>query len=372
MEATAINSAVHEDAVARMRRLQSERRAKGGDVMMNVLSAYFTTPRDRLLEAELDNLIDAFLLSQDALEGDANRRVGRLREGRALTVMGESGAGKSRSLDRLFLKRAEFAGYGDPNGDGMLISVTAPSPCTLRLLGMSVLAALGYETARELKENVVWDLVHHQLELRGVRFLHIDELQHVLQSRNQLEITKVQDTLKGLMQHRQWPVWLILSGRPNIAAMLSSDEQVWRRNRNVVFEDLTLERDAGLVRRLITVYGMEKGGLDIGNLATDEFIARLLHASILRFGIAIELIQDAVRHALLLEATTLAVEHFAAAYASRTGCPPDRNIFLVAQDWHLIDPREGLQRKDPADIVVPDEKAKETKKTKAPRDVRNK
>lgn len=51
---------------------------------------------------------------------------------------------------------------------------------------------------------------------------------------------------------------------------------------------------------------------------------------------------------------------------------PDRNIFLVAQDWHLIDPREGLQRKDPADIVVPDEKTKETKKTKAPRDVRNK
>jgi len=369
MEASAPSSVPPEDAVARMRRLQSERRAKGGDIMKNVLSAYFLTPRDRLLEAELDNLVDAFLLSRDALEDDATRRVGRLREGRALTVVGAPGTGKSRTLDRHFLKREEFAGYGNPSADCMLISVTAPSPCTLRLLGMSVLAALGYETSRELRENVVWDLVHHQLELRGVHFLHIDELQHVLQSRNQLEIGKVQDTLKGLMQHRQWPVWLILSGLPGIATMLSDDEQVWRRTRHVVFEDLTLERDADLVRRLISVYGAEKGGLAVDNLAKDEFIARLLHAGIFRFGIVIELVQDAVRHALLLESATLAVEHFAAAFAARTGCVPDRNIFTATEDWHLIDPRGALQRQDPADVAIPEKK---TKKPKAPRDVRNK
>jgi hypothetical protein len=369
METTIPDPVIHEDAIARMRRLQSERRLRGGDVMAGVLSAYFGTPRDRLLEAELDNFVDAFLLSQDAEAGDATRRVGRLREGRALTVSGGPGTGKSRTLDRHFLKREEFAGYCDRNSDCMLISITAPSPCTLRLLGMSVLAALGYETTRELKANAVWDLVHHQLELRGVRFLHIDELQHVLQSRNPLEIAKVQDTLKGLMQHRQWPVWLILSGLPGIATMLSSDEQVWRRARHVVFEDLTLERDAELVRRLISFYGADKAALSIGNLANDEFVTRLLHAAIFRFGIAIELIQDSIRHALLLGSATLGVEHFAAAFAARTGCVPDRNIFTMPQDWHLVDPREALHRKDPADAPVKDKK---TKTPKAPRDVRNK
>lgn len=370
METTVPDLATHEDAIARMRRLQSERRARGGDVMASVLSAYFGTSRDRLLEAELDNLVDAFLLSEDAGNSDAARRVGRLREGRALTIVGESGTGKSRTLDRHFLKREEFAGYGAPNSDCMLISVTAPSPCTLRLLGMSVLAALGYETTRELKENVVWDLVHHQLELRGVRFLHIDELQHVLQSRNQLEIAKVQDTLKGLMQHRQWPVWLILSGLPAVATMLSGDEQIWRRSRHVTFEDLTLERDVSLVRRLVAFYGAEKASLSIESLADDEFIARLLHAAMYRFGVVIELVQDAIRHAVLLGSSALEVEHFAAAFAARTGCVPDRNVFTAGSlDWHLIDPREGLQRKDPADSTAKDEKKK---KPRAPRDTRNK
>lgn len=373
MDVTIPDAAPREDAVARMRRLQSERRARGGNIMAGVLSAYFGTPRDRLLEAELDNLVDAFLLSQDALDGDPKRRVGRLREGRALTVVGGPGTGKSRTLDRHFMKREEFAGYGNPSADSILISVTAPSPCTLRLLGMSVLAALGYQTSRHLKENVVWDLVHHQLELRGVHFLHIDELQHVLQSRNDLEIAKVQDTLKGLMQHRQWPIWLILSGLPGIATMLSGDGQIWRRTRHVTFEDLALERDAPLVRRVVSFYGSEKAALSIENLADDEFIARLLHAAIYRFGIVIELVQDAIRHALLSGSDALGVEHFAAAFAARTGCLPDRNVFTAdTLDWHLIDPRDGLQRKDPTEADVPQDEPKKQKKRKAPRDVRNK
>ncbi|WP_046866788.1 ATP-binding protein [Microvirga massiliensis] len=370
MKATGSDDVVREDAVSRMRRLQSERRARGGDVMAGLMSAYFGTPRDKVLEAELDTLIDSFLLAEDAA-GDRSRRVGRLREGRALTVMGESGVGKSRALDRHFLKREEFAGYGDRNADCILVSVTTPSPCTLRLLGMTVLAALGYEITRELKENVVWDIAHHQLALRGIRFLHIDELQHVLQSRNAVEIKKVQDTLKGLMQHTEWPVWLILSGLPSIGSMLCGDEQVWRRARHVVFEDLTLERDAALVRRVIAFYGSEKAGLSVESVTNDGFVARLLHAAINRFGIVIEVIQDAIRHALLLGSDALGTEHFAAAYAGRTGCLPEWNVFTAAAtDWHLIDPRAALQRKDPAG----GDGSEDTKptRTRNPRDRRNK
>ena len=43
-----------EDPVSRMRRLRSERRSRSSGVMAGVLSAYVTTPRDKVLEAEQD------------------------------------------------------------------------------------------------------------------------------------------------------------------------------------------------------------------------------------------------------------------------------------------------------------------------------
>ncbi|MEH2469262.1 hypothetical protein V1281_001486 [Nitrobacteraceae bacterium AZCC 2161] len=331
-----------EDPVSRMRRLRSQQRASVSGTMAQLHSAYFGTERDKLLDEEMNFLIDAFL-EAEAVED--NRRVGRLREGRALTVTGDSGAGKSRALERLFLKREEFADYGRKEADCPLVSVTAPSPCTLRLLGESILKAIGYPVERKLDENVAWDLVHKNLALRRVRFLHIDELQHVFQSRNSLEIGKVQDTLKGLMQDKEWPVWLILSGLPSIATFLAKDPQVWRRTRHVVFRNLQLPNDGPMVRRLMTFYAKEKGGRSVEIAKDGEFIARLLHAAMGRFGVVIELIQDAVGQALRLAEGELSIEHFGAAYAARTGCIRDENVFLVATDWDLID-TSGLQGAD--------------------------
>ncbi|MGO4389077.1 ATP-binding protein [Microvirga sp. 2YAF29] len=362
-----------EDTIARMRRLQSERRARSSAVMAGVLSAYITTPRDKILEAELDGLIDSFLLAQQAVDDGLPRQVGRLREGRALTLTGQSGAGKTRTLERHFLKREEFNGYGDRNADCILVSVSTPSPCTLRLLGMEVLAALGYETSRRLEENVVWDMVQSQLALRQVRFLHIDELQHVLQTRNPVEIGKVQDTLKRLMQNRTWPVWLILSGLPEIGRFFADDEQVWRRSRHVTFDDLILEEDASLVCRLITSYAQDKAHLSTDTVMGDSFIARLLHAALGRFGILIEIIQDAIREALLRESEALTVEHFAAAYMARSGCLPEENLFTAESHWWLIKPREGLVHKYAGDGVKEDSEhcGRNEGKQPKPRDRRN-
>lgn len=328
-----------EDPVSRMRRLRSRQRESVSGTMTKLHSAYFGTERDKLLDEETSILIDAFL-EADAAED--HRRVGRLREGRALAVTGESGAGKSRALERLFLKREEFTDYGRKESDCPLVSVTAPSPCTLRLLGESILKAIGYPVERRLDENVAWDLVRKNLALRRVRFLHLDELQHVFQSRNTLEIGKVQDTLKGLMQDKEWPVWLILSGLPSIATFLAKDPQVWRRTRHVVFSNLQLPDDGAMVRRLITFYAKEKGDRSVEIVKDGELIARLLHAAMGRFGVVIELIQDAVAQALRLADSELKIEHFAAAYAARTGCIRDENVFLAATNWELID-TSGLQ-----------------------------
>lgn len=357
---TDTNQAVREDAVARMRRLRSERRSGRSGIMADVLSAYFgTKSRDETIEKELDHLIDAFIRVEDAAAGAASRRVGRLREGCALSIIGESGAGKTRISERHFHKREEFAGYGDRDANCILVSVTAPAPCTLALLGHEILKALGYETERQLRENVVWKLVRHHLRLRGVRFLHIDELQHLVRSRNPVEIGKVRDTLKNLMQDKERPMWLILSGTREIAVLVSPDPepeethgadreavQVWRRSRYVNLEDLTVGRDAELVRRMIAFYCGEKAKVSVEGLATDDFIARLLHAALNQFGIAIEFIQDAIEQALDAEKPAIELTHFADAYASRTGCRQDENVF-TAREWWLIDPRKAVRRESP-------------------------
>lgn len=323
-----------EDPIARMRRLRSQQRSTLSATMTQIQSAYFGTERDNLLEDEISILIDSFLEFEAA---EAIRRVGRLREGRALTVTGASGAGKSRALDRVFLKRGEFQGYGKKESDCLLVSVVAPSPCTLRLMGESILKALGYPLERRLEENVAWDLVRKTLALRQVRFLHIDELQHVLQSRNAVEIGKMQDTLKGLMQDKDWPVWLILSGLPKVSTFLAHDIQVRRRTRHVVFRDLNFPDDIPMVRRLITFYAKDKGGRGAAIAQDNDLIGRLLHAARGSFGIVIELIQDAVGYAIRLDDSELLSEHFAAAYAARTGCIRENNVFVVATDWDLID-----------------------------------
>lgn len=346
-----------EDPFSRMRRLRSQQRADVSGAMTPLLSAYFGTERDKILDDELSLLIDSFL-EAEAVED--SRRVGRLREGRALTVTGVSGAGKSRALERLFMKRDEFLGYGKKESDCPLVSVITPSPCTLRLLGEEILKAVGYPVERTLKENVVWGLVHQNLALRRVRFLHIDELQHVVQSRNSVEVGKVQDTLKALMQDKDWPVWLILSGLPSVSTFLAKDPQVWRRTRHVVFRDLELPGDVRVIRKLIEFYGKDKGGRTVGISDDADFLGRLRHAASGRFGVIVELIQDSVRQALSLGDSSLLVDHFIAVYAARTGCVRDNNVFAAPVDWDLIDTSGIWDTDNPA--LEDEQPGKESKK----------
>lgn len=134
MSTTETNYVETKDVVGHMREFQSEERIRRNKIMTGVLSAYFGTPRDRTLEAEMDELIDSFILTRDAAELEESCQLGRLGEGRALVVVGESGAGKTRSLQRLFSRRQEFAPSEGGDGHRVLITVSAPPPAPLDCL----------------------------------------------------------------------------------------------------------------------------------------------------------------------------------------------------------------------------------------------
>lgn len=288
-----------------------------------ILRRYFRSPRDKSLEPAIGYLLRHLKDVESAVAENAN---GRLGEGRALALLGEAGAGKSRALQYVF-KRHEFK---EPRPGGLvapLVSVAAPSPCTLRQLGNAVLDALGYHATRDLKENVVWDVIRQQVKVLGIRFLHIDELQHLFQVNDQNEIAKVRNTLKNLMQQRDWPLFLIVSGLPEVYRHLEEDEQIKRRTSFVRFESLG-ESEAHYLRQAIAVFGGQLAELDTRTLADVDIASRLLVAGSHQLGTCIEIIQDAVREACEKDSAQLLIEHFATVYATRSGCRPDDNPFI--------------------------------------------
>ena len=113
-------------------------------------------------------------------------------EGRILVLTGETGAGKSRSLKRLFRQRREQV-------EQVLVSVVAPSPCTLMQLGRKLLPELGYPIQRDRKEHLIWEDVRRRIDARGIRIVHIDEMQHVTQTANTDQKTRVLNTIKSLI-----------------------------------------------------------------------------------------------------------------------------------------------------------------------------
>ncbi len=299
---------------------------------------YYPHARDKVLLDQLNKLLDDFEDFDEIAAQAGLGRVGRLNEGRAVVVVGESGAGKSRSLERAFAN----LGMTDRSDKTFVVSVRAPSPCNLKQLGLEILDGLRYPVERDLRENVVWRLVREQLAMRKISFLHIDELQHLTQLNNPAEALKVCDTLKGLMQNSDWPMWLILSGMPNLARIIESDFQLRRRSSFVRLDQLTAcKEDLKEIRKVLVNFG-HKAELSLDDLPIPELASRLLHGTEGRLGYLIEVVQEAFSLTLQEWRQTPLMGDFERAYESKTGCRPEHNVFADGVEWQNVDVRNTL------------------------------
>jgi len=288
--------------------------------------SYLKTARDGELEAELERLIDTSSLILH----------GRRAEGRALVVVGQSGAGKTHAIRRLIESRRELLPENLPLGMSMpIVSITAPSPCTLKQLGVELLRVLGYPIERDIRENVAWSRVREQLRLRKVRIVHIDEAQHAVRLMNTQEIQKLSDTFKNVMQQPDWPVCLVLSGLPSLTEFAQRDIQLGRRCRFFSFDAVTFPRHAKRIRYIVDRVSLNGAGLPTRGLEADEFLARLCRAAEGQFGRIVQICRSAAEDAILSDAPAIQVEHFASAYGATTGCAADANIFSV-RDWEFV------------------------------------
>jgi hypothetical protein len=318
---------------------RSAHRLAVDEMMMKVQKTYVgMSSRDDNLVESIEYVIDGWARTMSAKGRGAAFAVGKLAEASVLFVVGESGAGKSRALERAFHKTPEFGGYGDPDAPCPLITVLVPSPFTLRAFAVSIYNAVGAysEELEEIRESVIWSGARKILVGR-VAVLHIDEAQNLMESRNPVEIEKARNALRNLVQNKEWPVSLILSGTPTLYKLMG-EFQVGRRKEAFVVEPL--DPDSGYDRQILCnalENFCKKAGISSGGtLTNDNMMDRLLHASLNRLGVAIDLMHLAIRKALRDSDKSLSKAHFVDAFARRTGCRPNENIFGVADGYRAI------------------------------------
>ncbi|MDA9509429.1 hypothetical protein XI09_33295 [Bradyrhizobium sp. CCBAU 11386] len=302
------------------------------NVMERIRSQYAKSPRDKMLAEAVDALLEAAVQRADpgSPPGFNNRA-----RGSGLVLLGPTGVGKSRALERYFKKHPILRGYDDPTSASPLLSVAAPSPCTSMQLARMILRDSGYPIERDLPAHRLWEMVWERMDLLKRFILHIDELQHVTQHMSEKDRQEVANLLKHGMYGRR--ISLIVSGVNALVPFLEFDPQLLRRLTIKHFKPLDAETIPDL-RRAVEDYASAAGLVLDTQDQTErpDFYARLAHAGLHAFGYSIVLTQLAIDHALKLGTQELNREHFITIFAEKSGFTLDRNVFR-ADRWHEID-----------------------------------
>ncbi len=332
------------DPTAPVRALQSEITRRRSALMEKVRKVYALTPRDTLLQNAFDELLEDLAERRDgrSAHGASNRNECNL-----LVVIGESGAGKTTAVRRMLDKHALQNGY-DVNAPGCQIAmVTAPLTCNLAELGRETLRTLGLPTLRKRVDGPeVWRRCRERIRDLGILVIHFDEMQHVVQTVNEVEIQKVRNVVKGLLVDDKHPVALIISGTPATVRLLEADRQVARRGRWIELSTLNPSTDSKMVAKF-TAKLAEEAELCI---AVEEAMAvapRIIHAGLRQLGVVAEEIHNAIRVALRCGDSHLRCQHFGEAFANRTGNLTPFNPYL-AENWRAVDAGRVLATDAPA------------------------
>ncbi|RJE82580.1 AAA family ATPase [Paracoccus onubensis] len=269
--------------------------------------------------------------------------AGVIAEARCVALIGASGSGKTTAARHLITTLPEVVSNDLETGRMDVASLSVPTPATLKFVGQTTLAALGFPLRREKTAQTIWDMVKDHLAARQTLFLHYDEAQDLSRHQTPKELNSVVSTLKSLMQHPVWPVGLILTGTEELKTIINHDSQLARRVFPVEFPQLNPLLDTDRVIHLLNHYTERAGMSGSDDVATAEFAARLIHAADREFGLLIELAISALEEAMRSDAEKLEIVHFTQMFRKRSGCIDGLNPF-VAADFERIDCRRLLDR----------------------------
>ncbi|MBX3531704.1 MAG: ATP-binding protein [Rhizobiaceae bacterium] len=307
-------------------------------------SSYITTPRDAELNDRIDGLIRRVLTRKD-LNAELSRE-NRLK-GRAEIIVGGSGAGKTRAIEKAILRQSSLRPTDGAEPTRPLLSINAPENPSPRALYMRLLNATGYPLVSVPSTEVVLQRFKSQALKLGVVIIHVDDAANLIVGQDSFRRRRAAERMaacfRGLMEDDN-PISLIISGLDPVLDLVRYDEAFGRRAEVLNFYPVRENEIKSLAR---TIHDRAKtAGLAFA--PEKEMIERLVHAASGQLGLALEMSWQAM--AVATERCTSAAAprnlesvDFAAIYHRRTACGFGLNVFETP-DWRRIDTSETIPR----------------------------
>lgn len=256
--------------------------------------------------------------------------IGGRFEARGIVVIGESRQGKSTEIETM-LKAFNDGTTIMPDGrTAKIVSCLLSGKVTWKDLGVVILEVLGYPLRGHNSQTEIWSKVRKYAELQGVVGIHFDECQHVFTAGETATNQKILDSFKSLLKDQNWPLMLIFSGIPSLATHIKKEEQLDRLLRTVSFAGIDLFQTADMeeLLHLVFSYG-DKAGLEVDDLATEDFLHRLAFAACHRWGLVIELLIEAFILAAFTSDKVCVIEHFSEAFSEISNFPVGYSPFTL-------------------------------------------
>jgi len=309
-----------------------DRKVKG--TLELVKGVYVPCGRDKVLDKICRRFVVRMLANRD----------GKRDDGRVFLITGESGAGKSRAIERMLAQNPALQSHARSFGVVKpVISVSLTGPCTLKILGRMILREAGYPIRQKIEQGELWDMLPQLLHVKKVLIIHIDETQHMLRhTESDQERKNLAKAFKGVMNYKAWPISFIMSGMPGTTELARLDEQIERRASFAFLPDISLPDERELVVRIIQQLS-DVACLDAGDIISSDMPERIAHAAKYRYGRTAQVVVGAIQIALDHCDKTLSRDHFAMFYLDHSHARglDQMNPFLV-DDWQRLDPGSFL------------------------------
>lgn len=238
-----------------------------------------------------------------------------------------------------------------------IVSAIVPGKAGVKETCRAVLDKLDYPTRGERTEEYLISCLKTQLAHQRIAAVHLDEVQGAGRYANDDTKQGFVKRFRNLMQESPWPVCLILTSTCEGRELINFDKTLARCIRPIEILPMTADSDGRSLRefsvKLVAAAGLSHRGL----LDEPAFMPVFMHAAAYRFGVAMEIVIEAIGEPLSEGSDEVNLDQFAEAYFYRAECNPEVNPFITDR-WRRIDTTSVMDRylaekKDPEKRKLP-------------------